>query len=208
MFRRGLVVMLVVVAATSVQAAHAQSGPPLTALRVMYPAGWNLLSGRAVLGLPCPDTAQQLCFGPVYTFQSGDSDYETVTVAAQVVLERGYWVYLDQPTTGSIARVSGAPETIQLPVAQWIMVGNPYDVPVSIDTAQGTTVAYMYVPAAGYQPADVLIPGQGAWLYAKTGGVVLVSPRHTSANHLSQRARRAMVREPWPSRSAVERNVS
>lgn len=131
-------------------------------IKVTYPAGWNLVAIPPNTQIPGP-------LGPVYTWQAGDTAYETVQNPQQ---GQGYWVYFNTATTATLS--SGSPQTFstRLPAGQYIMVGNPGSFPA---TVRGADVVYAYDPASGYKQTTTLAPGQGAWVLSNSGGTVTIS---------------------------------
>jgi hypothetical protein len=141
----------------------ATAGPlPGRGVNVSYPAGWNLIAVPENTMLPAPQ-------GPLYTFQAGDTAYETVQNTQSGL---GYWAYFSSPATATLA--SGSPQSVtkSLPAGQYVMLGNPGSFPA---TVKGADVVYAYDPATGYQQTTTLQPGQGAWVLSTNGGTVTIS---------------------------------
>src|SRR5262249_17953132 len=67
---------------------------------VPYQVGWNLVGGA---GGPVFAQAD----GPLYTYQAGDTNYESVPNSTGIVGGRGYWAYLTQTTTVSLNGTGG-----------------------------------------------------------------------------------------------------
>src|SRR5712691_5567386 len=86
------------------------AGPAQAAI-VTYQAGWNLVSGLAAKG-----TTQNV--GPLYTLQTGDTGYESITSAAQLMPNLGYWAYFSQQTTVQLPAPAASPSSITLPAGQ------------------------------------------------------------------------------------------
>lgn len=150
-----------------------------------YPAGWNLIgasSGTVISGV----------IGPLYTLGNGDTSYRIVPtgavgdqgqLAAGLQAGKGFWAYFAAPTTLTLpfyptlptpgGGFFAIPFAISPPVGGWIMIGNPYNVPVSVT---GADVLFVYDQSHGYQLADTLQPGQGAVAYSATGYVILLCP--------------------------------
>jgi len=151
-----------------------------------YQAGWNLIAGTEGTEIIGVD-------GPLYTTHAGSSGYVrasagTVLGAGQRLSDApqagvGYWGYFPHPTTISLTSAvprlnPGAMRTVErflvvLPAGEWIMVGNPYSLPV---TATGADVLYAYTPDQGYAATTTLQPGRGAFAYSATGATLTVCP--------------------------------
>jgi hypothetical protein len=140
----------------------ANTGPSTV---VTYNAGWNLVGG------PSGQTFTQAA-NPLYTFQAGDTNYETVQNSTAIAAGKGYWAYFTASTQVTIqgAAPTGA-TTISAPAGQYIQVGNPN--PTNNVTISGADTVYTYDPVAGqYIAATTLKPGQGAWVLSNAGGTI------------------------------------
>lgn len=169
-----LVVLAMLVTLANVPAtsfSHAQV-PPAT---LAYPAGWS------IIGVPV-GTAITGNIGALYTYQAGDSDYEVLPVGTELQPELGYWAYFPHksevqlaPSVAS-ANVNGlpAPTTLVLPAGQWVMVGDPYGLPVTIT---GMDRLLFYSGTQGYVQVSGLEPGEGGWAYSAAGGSAVLSPQ-------------------------------
>jgi len=128
------------------------------------PGGWNVHRGQGLLTLP----------GPFYTYQAGDSDYETVSAGVPLPAGAGVWGYNPAPQT--VAGWAGGDFlylTMPLPAGHWIMVANPSAWPAEVT---GVDIVYTYDPSGGnYVETTALRPLQGAWVWSDTGGTVTVS---------------------------------
>lgn len=146
---------------------HAPVVPCTGGGTVPYAAGWNLIS--APQGTVISDAAE-----PLYTFQAGDSDYETVPSGTPLQAGVGYWARFSQPTTEYY--LSGnprpAPVTVTAPAGQFIMVGDPF--PTNA-TVSGADRVLTYDPQLGYQSTTTLHTGQGAWVLSANGGTITIS---------------------------------
>jgi hypothetical protein len=152
-------------------------GPPFP---VPYAAGWNIIAVTSP-GHPFANA------GPVFTLQAGDDDYETIAPEAPLQPRVGYWVDLPQDTPSIIiptntcqvvvpqsdgtSTCEPADVCISLPAGQWVMIGNPYLMPISIT---GADAMYTYDPVAGYEPTTKLEPGRGAFAYSAAGGTATI----------------------------------
>jgi hypothetical protein len=141
-------------------------GPP--PLLVAYPAGWNLLSVTQA-GSGIPANIQLYTLTPDGTAYSSVSPSDTRPGV-------GYWAYF--PTDNHVLLVPqtvclqcGAPfAPITLPADQWVMVGDPVTLPV---TVSGADALYVYDPAAAqYRQTTRLNPGEGAFVFSATGGTL------------------------------------
>lgn len=165
-----LLVSLACLAAGGAPRARAQTRP--AGVTRKYPVGWNLVA--APPGTSFPLTS------PLLTAQPGDVDYEQVQPGQDTASGFGYWAYLagSDPSGYSKPVVltpgSGAPYSVSVPAGQWILIGNPSG--LLLAGVQGADTSLSFDPLHGYEPADVLQPGQGAWVASAAGGVVTVTP--------------------------------
>lgn len=142
--------------------AASSSGPSTS---VTYQAGWNIVAG------PSGQTFTTAVGGTLFTYQAGDSAYETLSSSTPITAGRGYWAYYSAPTTVTISGTSTLPYTVSAPAGQFIMVGNPSA--TNTVTVSGADVLYTYDPIAGqYTTATQLKPGQGGWVFSNAGGTV------------------------------------
>lgn len=141
--------------------------PQTVSVQVVLPAGWNLV---AAPGYTAPSE-----LGPLYTFQAGDTDYETFAPGSPLPLNAGYWVYLAAPAPPrAIATAITSVPPLAAPSDQPVMVGNALYWPAIVS---GASAVYRYDPAAGYiavDPAAPLAPGEAAWVYAADGSISLL----------------------------------
>jgi PKD repeat protein len=135
---------------------------------VMYPAGWNLIGG--------PDgTVFAQSNSVLYTFQAGDTAYQTQPATSPVTGGRGYWAFFVQPTTVALSGTSSSTASVTVPAGQYVMIGNPSA--TATLTIRGADVAYAYNASQGqYVAATTLAPGQGAWVLSNAGGTITVGP--------------------------------
>lgn len=141
-----------------------QSAPTVT-----YAAGWNLVGGSG-------GTAFSRASGPLYTIQAGDTNYETLSNGSGIVGGRGYWAYF--PTTTTVPLSGGGssalPLSISIPAGQFVMVGNP-SATQSV-TVTGADVVWLFNTAShsysGGGNTATLQPGQGAWVFSCSGGLL------------------------------------
>ena len=87
---------------------------------VSYPAGWNLVGGPS-------GTLEAGALSALYTFQAGDSNYESSMPSTPLQAPRGYWAYFPTPVTITLPGVTAQTTTVTLPANQFIQVGNPTD---------------------------------------------------------------------------------
>lgn len=136
-------------------------------ITVTYPPGWNLV------GAP-QGTRLQGTSGQVYTFQAGDTKYETSAANAPLASGVGYWAYFSKSTTITLQPSSKAVFTLPLPAGQFVMVGNPYSVTAVIE---GADTVFTYDAQSGmYQQNATLRPGAGAWVYSANGSPITITP--------------------------------
>jgi hypothetical protein len=127
--------------------------------------GWNLIggpNGSAVAGASAP----------IFTFQAGDTSYETLASGATLKAGAGYWVDFGQATTMALPIVPAGTASVTLPPGQWVMIGNPGDAPAMISGADAVLV---YDPGSGYIQTTTLAPGQGAWAVSDNGTTATIS---------------------------------
>lgn len=149
------------------------SQAPLQAGGVIpYPAGWNLVAGFTGAGGRA--TIVDAAGGPLYTFQAGDTAYETLPSSTPLTAGRGYWVYFSQPASIAFPQAVPpfAPVAESLPAGQFVLIGDPFP---TTATVSGADVVYVYDPATGYQPATTLQAGQGAWAFSAQGATITIS---------------------------------
>jgi PKD repeat protein len=153
----------VVVSAAAPTATATPTGPS-----VLYPTGWNLVAGAT--GQTFPGAS-----GPLYTFQAGDTDYETLPQGSPISAGRGYWAYFNAPTNVPLAASTQSSITVNAPAGQFIMVGNPSQTQTM--TVRGADVVYLFDPTANMYTANtVLQPGKGAWVYSEAGATITIAP--------------------------------
>jgi len=139
------------------------SGPNVT-----YQPGWNLVGG------PQGQTFTQ-ALNPLYTFQAGDTNYETVPNTQGIVGGRGYWAYFTTTTTVTLSGTSSSTGSVYAPPGQYVMIGNPSATQTL--TIRGADAAFAWDPAGNqYVPVTTLQPGQGAWVISLNGGTITVGP--------------------------------
>lgn len=110
--------------------------------------------------------------GPLYTYQAGDTIYETIGAGGPFNQPNGYWAYYGA-SGGEMIPLSGPQTlTVNLPALQWVMIGNPGNSPA---TVTGADVVYTYSASGGYQQTTSLLPGQGAWVISISGGTATIA---------------------------------
>lgn len=139
---------------------HAQTG----AASVNLQSGWNLVALPP--GTPIPGITP-----PLYTYQPGDTAYET---PASTQTGLGYWAYAGSATTLALPIGSSSAYSVTAPAGQYFMVGDPSGILAA--TVSGADVVYSYDATNGYQATTTLNPGQGAWVYSTNGGTITVTP--------------------------------
>lgn len=159
----GTVTTTVTVSAPAPTATPTPSGPS-----VLYPTGWNIVAGAT--GQTFPGAA-----GPLYTFQTGDTNYETLPQGSPISAGRGYWAFFNGPTNVALIASSQSSITVNAPAGQFIMVGNPSQTQTM--TVRGADVVYLFDPTANnYVASTVLPPGKGAWVFSEAGATITISP--------------------------------
>jgi hypothetical protein len=141
--------------------------PPLYAPTgsVTYQSGWNLVagSGGAVLSN---------AGGQLFTFQPGDSGYETISSSSSLQAGYGYWALFSSTTTINISVTTVHAVRRPIPAGQHALIGNPFN---QVATISGASKVYTYDPVRGYQATTTLQPGQGAWVTSAAGMVVITT---------------------------------
>ncbi len=155
-------------ATTTVTVSGPAATPTPTGPTVLYPTGWNIVAGGT--GQTFPGAS-----GPLYTFQTGDTNYETAPQGSPIVAGRGYWAFFNAPTNVPLAPSTQSSITISAPAGQFIMVGNPSQTQTL--TVRGADVVYLFDPTANmYTASNVLPPGKGAWVFSDAGATITISP--------------------------------
>jgi PKD repeat protein len=135
---------------------------------VNLPSGWNLVGGPT--GAIVSGNS-----GPLYTFQAGDTAYQSVPSGTALRAGFGYWAYF--ATGGTITLPTTSPQVLntQLPRGQYIMIANPGNTGAAVSGADSVVI---FDPASNsYLPATSLAPGQGAWAISVGGGTVSIANR-------------------------------
>jgi len=139
--------------------------PYLTATSATYQPGWNLVAGPA--GDQISGASSSL-----FTFQPGDTAYETLSAASPLQAGYGYWSQFPGITTVTVPASGTTPTYRSIPAGQIALIGNPFSRPA---TVSGASLVYAYDPVRGYQTTTLLQPGQGAWAVGTGGPVVIAS---------------------------------
>ncbi len=165
--KRRLALMALVVAAFLL-AATGVSGQVYS---ITYHAGWNLVGAPEGTRYAGGD-------GPLYTLQPGGTDYEVQPAGSPAVSGFGYWVYF--PVGRTVQMPGGAPfTTIVLPAGRWVTVGDPSG--FRTVSLSGADAVFTWDPGRGYRSTASLLPGQGAWAFSQSGGLLTIGIADTSA---------------------------
>jgi hypothetical protein len=149
-------------AGTAIPAAASTAG----GTSVNYTTGWNLIAGPT-------GTVVNGASGSLYTFQAGDSAYETVAANSPLKGGVGYWACFSSAVSSSIpAGTPGGTITVNLPAGQFVMIGNPG---TTVAAVSGADTVLTYSTAAGYTQTTALPVGAGAWVMSNSGGVVTIT---------------------------------
>jgi hypothetical protein len=143
--------------------------PPAQALlspNVNYPAGWNLVAGGTVATITGVTS-------PLYTFQPGDTGYESLAPGSLPKPGLGYWVYLTSPISAALSAQGPGSFSMLIPPRQWVMIGNPGRTTATVTGADSVLV--FSTATATYTQSNQLAPGQGAWVGSAGGGTVTVT---------------------------------
>jgi PKD repeat protein len=135
---------------------------------VTYQPGWNLVSGPA-------GTVFTGASDPLYSAQSGETQYESIPASTAAGAGRGYWALFNAPTTVTLAGSNVNTASVTASAGQWVMLGNPSATQTL--TIHNADLAITYDPvAAGYVVISTLKPGQGAFVISLDGGTITVGP--------------------------------
>lgn len=133
---------------------------------VSYPAGWNLIAGVRLSGSE----------GTVYTTNADGSLQPLQGLAVDHgTAPEGYVAYFPQPVTVPLAPRGPLGGSIQVGAPQWLLLGNPGQVPVAV--AGAAAVEALDPTTNSYVSVDVLPPGQAAWVYTGPTGLVTLVPQ-------------------------------
>ena len=138
---------------------------------VTFSAGWNLVGGPT-------GTVLTGATGNIFTFQAADTAYESFAATTPLAAPQGYWAFFTASATVTLGTASSQTSvTVTLPAGHFIMVGDPFTVPVSVTGADQVLV---YNPTTGqYTSATTLNVGQGAWVKSNSGGTLTISTNLT-----------------------------
>jgi hypothetical protein len=144
----------------------AAQGPGSAGTRAIV-AGWNLVSiPPAATFSVAPQTVLSLQGdGTAYApFNPGDVPSEG----------RGYWAFLNQPSTLSMPAPLNDGVTVTLAVSpgEWVLIGDTTGFYPGF--VSGADAVYTYDPETGYRQQSVLFPGQGAWAMSLQGGTISI----------------------------------
>jgi hypothetical protein len=109
---------------------------------------------------------------PTYTYQAGDSDYETNSTGT-IKAGQGYWQYFTSATNYTVPATTGGSVQITLPAGSPVMIGNPGSTTASVSGADSIMVYNS--STSSYQQATSLSPGQGAWATSSSGGTATIT---------------------------------
>ena len=138
---------------------------PAPGISVSYRTGWNLVAGPTGTVVTGP-------IGTLYTFQAGDTSYETVPAGTQLKGGAGYWAYFTANVVSTVPLASAGSATVQLPAGQFVMIGNSGD---STARVSGADIVLVFDPSANsYSQTTSLAAGQGAWAVSNNGGTATI----------------------------------
>jgi hypothetical protein len=109
---------------------------------------------------------------PTYTYQSGDSNYETNNTGT-ITAGQGYWQYFSTTTPINVPATTGGSVQITLPAGSPVMIGNPGSTMASVSGAD--SIMIYNASTSSYQQATSLSPGQGAWAISYSGGTATIT---------------------------------
>ena len=131
---------------------------------IVYPTGWNLV------GVPT-NTTLSAAVGSLFTlFHPTDTAYTSVPPSLPLLGSEGYWAFFRSPATVTLAGSGAQGGSVSLPAGRFVQVGNPGTKVVSLS---GMDAALSYDPANNnYLQTTTLGPGQGAWVFSRSGGAL------------------------------------
>jgi len=143
-------------------------------MQVCYPSGWNLVGGPDTFAFPVP----------IWVWDPFAGQYKQYPAfmpfgPAGIGTGQGAWAYFAQATAVTIpGPPSNTPVSIPLVARRWQQIGNPFRVAGATVCGAGLSAfVFTYDPAAGtYSQVTTLKQGQGAWVYATTGGSLTLVP--------------------------------
>ncbi|HLZ73307.1 MAG TPA: hypothetical protein VKV26_25665 [Dehalococcoidia bacterium] len=146
-------------------ALRAAPAPGTVAFWKIYPPGWNLVAG--------PQGARLALHGePLYSL-GGDQPQYAANSEGTAQNGQGYWVFYASGQTLLLVGVPQAVTQVHVNGGEWATLGNSGAKPAAV---RGADLALVYDPQSGFQPADLVQPGQAALVYADTDADVFMDP--------------------------------
>ena len=142
--------------------------------RICYPAGWNLVGGPATFPVPL-----QVWDPSAQEYQELPADSQFPSGPPGESDGQGAWAYFPELTAVTVGGFPlSASVTVSLAAGQWQQIGDPFPAFQAAVCQAGTpTPAFAYDPARrDYSLTATLKEGQGAWIYSREGGDVLLIP--------------------------------
>ena len=143
--------------------------PPESDVLLCYPPGWNLVGGPATFPVP------------LWLWDPGASQYNELPAGSHLPSGpadetdgQGAWGFFQQTTAVNfgVPPPGALPVPVPLTSGKWQQVGSPLSGSNTALCGSGFS-AFMYDAIAGtYSQTAVLTPGQGAWVYAPSGGAL------------------------------------
>ena len=111
--------------------------------------------------------------GPMYTWQLGDTVYQTIANGTAVKAGVGYWAYFTSDSTNTVPLTTSGTINVQLPAGVPILIGNPGSTDAALSGAD--SVSAFDPTSNNYNAVTTLKPGQGGWAISSAGGSVTIS---------------------------------
>jgi len=143
--------------------------PTFTTLAL--PAGWSLINvilANGIEGLVQPDPIIVVTWDGM-TYTTSDKPVALVPFAAGGV---GAWIYSPRAITLPLASPCLPVPPIPVQPNRWQLIANVNTVPVKV---AGADAVWTYSQEFGYQQTDVLQPQQGAWVFSRSGGAIVLT---------------------------------
>lgn len=151
-------------AGTSVGTGLALAAPG--SFSVSLPQGWSIVAGPAGTTLPGVT-------GTLFTWQPGDTAYESIPAGSPLKAGAGYWVNMLASGQTAIATAPSGSVTVTIPAGGQVMIGNPGN---TVATVTGADAVVTYDPTSStWSPVSQLQPGQGGWASSAAGATVTIS---------------------------------
>jgi hypothetical protein len=134
-----------------------------TGFTVSLAQGWNIVAGPS--GTTLPTSA--------FTWQAGDTAYETVAPGTPLKPGAGYWVNMLAAGQINLPTAPSSNVTVTIPAGGQVMIGNPG---TTVATVTGADAVVTFdAPSSSWTPTTQLQPGQGGWASSAAGATVTIT---------------------------------